>query len=151
MTEICTKHDEYILIAIEEAKKANSDVPVGALIVKNNEIIVKSYNLKEEKNDPTGHAEIIAIREAANKLGSWRLDNTSLYVTLEPCPMCASAILYSRIPNVYFGAYDPLYGAFGSAVNMNDFIKFQPSIIGGIQEEKCREILQDFFRRQREL
>ena len=136
-------------MALEEAKRVTVDVPVGALIVKDNEIIAQAHNLKEAQNDPAAHAEILAIREAAGRLGSWRLDNTSIYITLEPCPMCACAILYSRIPNVYFGSYDPLYGAFGSALDMTDFIKFYPSVKGGIQEEKCRKLLQSFFKGQR--
>jgi len=149
MNELFKRHDKYMLNALEQAQKSGIDVPVGAVIVKDNEIIASACNQKEQTNDPTAHAEILVIREAAKKLGSWRLDNTIIYVTLEPCPMCASAILYSRIPVIYFGAYDSLYGAFGSAMNMTDFIKFKPQITGGIQEEKCSQILKDFFETQR--
>jgi tRNA(adenine34) deaminase len=138
-----------MLLAIEEAQKSQNDVPIGALIVKNDEIIAKAYNKKELENDPTSHAEILAIREASKILNNWRLEGTALYVTLEPCPMCAAAILYSRIPEIYFGAYDPLYGAFGSALDMSRFIKFKPSIIGGMQEEKCSNLLKNFFKKQR--
>ncbi|HBH17412.1 MAG TPA: tRNA-specific adenosine deaminase [Cyanobacteria bacterium UBA9579] len=150
MNEICNKHDKYMQIALEEAIKSSKDVPVGAIIVKDDKVITRACNRKELENDPTSHAEILAIREAANIIGNWRLDNTSIYVTLEPCPMCAAAILYSRIPNVYFGAYDPLYGALGSAINMTELIKFKPQIIGGIQEKSCRNLLKDFFIQQRE-
>ncbi|MFH0703236.1 MAG: nucleoside deaminase [bacterium] len=149
MNKICKKHDRYMLIALEEAKKSFKDVPVGAIIVKNDEIIAKAHNQKEFKNDSTLHAEILAIREASNKLESWRLENTAIYVTLEPCPMCAAAILYSRIPNIFFGAYDSMYGALGSVLDMTNFIKFFPKITGGIQEEKCRELLKKFFQNQR--
>lgn len=149
MTENCNQHDKYMMIALEEAQKSGNDVPVGAVIVKDNKIIARACNKKELENDPTSHAEILAIREAANIIKNWRFDNTVLYVTLEPCPMCAAAILYSRIPHIYFGAYDPLYGAFGSALDMTGFIKFKPSIIGGICEDECSKILKDFFKKKR--
>lgn len=149
MSEICNIHDQYMQAALEEAMKSSRDVPVGAVIVRDGKIIARASNRKEIENDPTAHAEMVVIREAANITGNWRLDNTSIYVTLEPCPMCAAAILYSRIPNVYFGAYDSLYGAFGSAINMTDFIQFKPRITGGIQEESCRKLLKDFFEKQR--
>ena len=149
MSEICDKHDKYMMIALEEAAKSSRDVPVGAIIVKDNKIIARACNKKELANDPTGHAEILVIREAANIIGNWRLDNTTIYVTLEPCPMCAAAILYSRIPNVIFGAYDPLYGAFGSSIDMTNLIKFKPHVIGGIQEVKCSAVLKEFFEAQR--
>ena len=149
MSEFLNKHSKNMLIAIEEAKNSQNDVPVGAILVKNNKIIAKAYNKKELENDPTSHAEILVIRDTSKLLNNWRLENTILYVTLEPCPMCAAAILYSRIPEIYFGAYDPLYGAFGSALDMRDFIKFNPSITGGIHEEKCSNLLKDFFKNQR--
>jgi len=133
-------------LALEEAQNSCEDIPVGAVIVKNDEIITKACNRKEKDNDATNHAEILVIKEASKILGTWRLDNTSLYVTLEPCPMCASAILYSRIPNIYFGAYDTLYGAFGSALDLREYIKFKPSITGGILEEKCSNILRSYFK-----
>ncbi|OGI00258.1 MAG: hypothetical protein A2104_01750 [Candidatus Melainabacteria bacterium GWF2_32_7] len=149
MSEVCNKHDKYMLISLEEAAKSSKDVPVGAIIVKDDKIIARACNRKELENDATSHAEILAIQEASKATGNWRLDNTSIYITLEPCPMCATAILYSRIPNIYFGAYDPLYGALGSAMNMTEFIKFKPQIIGGIQEEECRRVLKNFFSKQR--
>lgn len=137
------------MVALTEAEKPQEDVPVGAILVRDDNIIAKAGNRKELENDVTSHAEILVIKEASKKLKSWRLDNTILYVTLEPCPMCAAAILYSRIPKVVFGAYDPLYGAFGTALDMRSYIKFQPEVIGGVQEEKCRELLKDFFKQQR--
>jgi len=136
-------------IAIEEAKKSETDVPVGAIIVKDGQIIAKASNRKERDNDPTSHAEIIVIKEASKLLKSWRLDNTSIYITLEPCPMCASAILYSRIPNIYFGTYDILYGALSSKLDMRNIISFNSTVVGGIQEEKCSKLLKNFFNEQR--
>jgi len=146
MNDIDIKHMET---ALREAEKSGDDVPVGAVLVYNNEIIAKAHNRKEQENDPTSHAEILVIKEASQKFQSWRLNNTILYVTLEPCPMCAAAILYGRIPKIVFGAYDPLYGAFGSTVNMCDLIKFNPEITGGILEEDCSRILKDFFEKKR--
>ena len=142
---------KFMKTVLEEAEKSDKDVPVGAVLVYNDEIIAKAHNCKELKNDPTSHAEILVIKEASKKFKNWRLNNTVLYVTLEPCPMCAAAILYSRIPKIVFGAYDPLYGAFGSTMDMRDLIKFNPEIIGGILEEDCSRLLKDFFRNQRNL
>jgi len=137
--------------AVSASAPAAQDVPVGAVLVYNNEIITKAHNCKELENDATSHAEIIVIKEASKKIKNWRLNNTVLYVTLEPCPMCAAAILYSRIPKIVFGAYDPLYGAFGSTMDMRDLIKFNPEIIGGILEEDCSKILKTFFRNKRNI
>ncbi len=142
-------HQKYLKIALEEAKKSGKDVPVGAVLVRNNEIISKAHNTKESVNDPAAHAEMLVIKQASQKLNSWRLDNTILYVTLEPCPMCASAILYSRVPEIVFGASDQLYGAFGSALNMSDYIKFYPKITRGILEQECSELLRQFFEKVR--
>lgn len=142
-------HIKFMKTALQEAKNSDKDVPVGAVIVFNNEIIAKAHNCKELKNDATSHAEIIVIKEASKKIKNWRLNNTILYVTLEPCPMCAAAILYSRIPKIVFGSYDSLYGAFGSTINMCDLIKFNPEISGGILEEDCSNLLKDFFKNQR--
>ncbi|MEI8388436.1 MAG: nucleoside deaminase [bacterium] len=140
---------KFMKTALREAKNSDKDVPVGAVLVFNDEIIAKAHNCKEFQNDATLHAEIIVIKEASKKIKNWRLNNTILYVTLEPCPMCAAAILYSRIPKIVFGAYDSLYGAFGSTINMCDLIKFNPEISGGILEEDCSNLLKDFFKNQR--
>jgi len=140
---------EFMNEAFQTAKTSIGEVPVGAVIVKNGKIIAKSTNLKETENNPCLHAEIAAITEACKKLNTWRLEDTSIYVTLEPCPMCAAAILYARIPYVYFGAYDSLYGAFGSALNMQDYINFYPQIKGGIMEKECSELLKEYFQARR--
>ncbi len=140
---------EFMLEAYRTAQSSVNEVPVGAVIVKGGKIIAKSGNLKETENNPCMHAEIAAITEACKNLKSWRLDDTSIYVTLEPCPMCAAAILYARIPNVYFGAYDSLYGAFGSALNMQEYINFYPKVKGGIMEKECSELLKEYFQSRR--
>ena len=106
--------------AIEQAKQTEADVPVGAVIVKNNEIIAFAHNEKEVDNDITSHAEIVAIRKAEKFLNNWRLEDCEMYVTLEPCPMCAWAILQSRMKSLYFGSFDKNYGAFGSKINLRD-------------------------------
>ena len=142
-------HSKLITLALAEAAKSTGEVPVGALIVFNGEIIARASNQKEKLNDVAAHAEMLVIKEASRRLNNWRLKDTALYVTLEPCPMCAAAILYSRIPKIYFGSYDTLYGAFGSAIDMTQLIKFKPEIIGGIEEEKCRKVLKDFFEEKR--
>ena len=131
--------------AILEAKKTKKDVPIGCYILKNGEVIASAYNMREENNDVTAHAEILAIKKAQEFLNNWRLDDCSLYVTLEPCPMCAWAILQSRIKEVYFGSYNLKYGAFGSVINLNDYSDFKVKIYGGIEEDECNKLLNDFF------
>ena len=135
--------------AIELAKKVETDIPVAALIVKNGEIISQAFNLKEKNNDITSHAEILAIKNAAKALDNWRLDGCELYVTLEPCPMCAWAILQSRIKAIYFGSFDKKYGAFGSVMNLSEFSDNKPKIYSGIMEEECDKILEDFWNKKR--
>lgn len=132
-------------ISINEAKKSGLDVPVGAVVVKNGDVIATAYNERELDNDVTSHAEILAIRKAEQVLGNWRLDDCDLYVTLEPCPMCGWAILQSRIKNVYFGSYDTNYGAFFSKVDLRKFSTFTPNVYGGIMEKECDELLNSFF------
>ena len=131
--------------AIDLAKKANGEIPVGAIIVKNGEILAETFNQKEVLNDVTAHAEILAIREAEKKLGRWRLDDCEMYVTLEPCPMCAWAIINSRIKTVYFGAYDHNYGALGSAIDLRKLANSKLKVYGGIMEKECTEVLDEFF------
>jgi tRNA(adenine34) deaminase len=147
-----TETDEkFMLECIEEAKKAfaQDEVPVGAVIVRNGEIIVRAYNTREKDKNPLYHAEIKAIDEACKILGGWRLVGCTLYVTLEPCPMCAGAIINSRIERVVYGASDKKAGAFGTMINLTDYPLFKPQIEKGVMEEKCAELLSTFFKQKR--
>lgn len=143
----------YMEQALIEAEKASrlGEVPVGAVIVSNGSVIARGHNLRESKNNALAHAEMIAIDEACKKLGSWRLDNCELYVTLEPCPMCAGAIVNSRVKAVYFGAYDLKGGACGSVVDLfkKGTFNHSPVVYAGIMEDACEEILKEFFKRLR--
>jgi len=143
------KLKKFMRIALDEAKKSEEDVPVGAVLVINNEIIAKSPNKREKLNKPSAHAEILVIDEAAQKINNWQLKNAQLFVTLEPCPMCATLILQSKIKEVYFGAYDTNYGAFGSKIDLQKIIKAKTSVKGGILEEECQKIILDFFKDKR--
>lgn len=141
-----------MLLAIEMAKQAYKadEVPVGAVIVKNGEIIATGRNNREETHDATGHAETLAIRQACERLGTWRLDDCELYVTLEPCPMCMGAIINSRIKRVVFGAKDAKAGACGSVINLNNYpFNHKPETVSGIMSEECQSILSDFFSNKR--
>lgn len=131
--------------AILEAKKADGEITVGAVIVKNGEIISSAHNQKEELNDVTAHAEILAIRMAEKKLSSWRLEDCEMFVTLEPCPMCAWAIVQSRIKTVYFGSYDTNYGALGSVIDVRKLSNSPLKVYGGIMEKDCDELLKKCF------
>lgn len=143
----------YMEQAIIEAGKASEigEVPVGAVMVCNGEIIARAHNLREKNNNALAHAEIIVIDEACKRLNSWRLDGCELYVTLEPCPMCAGAIINARIGTVYFGAYDSKGGACGSVVDLfkKGSFNHSPTVYGGIMEEACEEVLKDFFKKLR--
>lgn len=136
--------------ALKEAKKAYQklEVPVGAVIVKNGKIIAKAHNQKETKLDTTKHAEILAIQKASKKLNSWRLVDCDMYVTLEPCSMCAGAIIQARINKVYIGADDEKTGAVGSVLNLFTDYKFNHTVLfeKGLLREECKAILQDFFK-----
>jgi tRNA(adenine34) deaminase len=140
--------NKWMGVALEAALQSGEDVPVGCVLVKDGRLLSSAHNLREQTNDPTAHAEIIAIREAARLLNNWRLEGVTLYTTLEPCPMCAEAILQSRIARVIFGAYDPRSGALGSVFNL--FCEGRmypiPEVIGGIMENQCQTVLKDFFR-----
>ena len=140
---------EFMKLAIEEAKKAVGDIPVGAVVVKDGEIIATAYNTKEKDKDVTSHAEILAIRKAEQVLGNWRLDDCDMYVTLEPCPMCGWAILQSRIKNLYFGSYDANYGAFTSKVDLRVIANSKLNVYGGFLENECDEVLNSFFKNLR--
>ena len=135
--------------AINMAKKSGIDVPVGALIVKDNKIIAYACNEREKNNDPTAHAEILAIRQASEKLENWRLEGCELYVTLEPCPMCAWAILQSRIKAVYFGSHDKQYGAFGSVIDLRNQTNSKLKVYAGILEEECDNVIKEFWEKAR--
>ena len=141
--------------ALKEAKKAYEklEVPVGAVIVKNGEIIARGHNLKETKFDTTKHAEIIAIQRASKKLNAWRLEDCEMYVTLEPCTMCAGAIINSRIKKVYIGTEDPKSGACGSILNLFTDYKFNHKVEyeKGIMQKECEKILKDFFKDLRKI
>lgn len=145
--------NKYMAIAIENAKKAlkNGEVPVGAVIVLNNEIIASSYNDRETNNNPSGHAEVLAINLAAKKINNWRLNDCTLYVTLEPCPMCSALIAESRIKRVVFGAYDPNKGAINRPYNIfNEYYKnIDIEIRGGVLEKECQNVLDEFFKNKR--
>lgn len=150
------KNKEYFMKeALKEAKKAYKklEVPVGVVIVKDNNIISRAYNKKEEKNNPTQHAEIIAIEKACKKLKNWRLNGCQMYVTLEPCPMCAGAIINSRIEKVYIGTKDEKTGACGSKLNLLQEYNFdtQVEIEIGLLQDECKNILKDFFKELRNL
>ena len=131
--------------AVKLAKRAKGEIPVGALIIKDNEVIAETFNQKETTQDVTAHAEILAIREAEQKLGRWRLDDCEMYVTLEPCPMCAWAIGAARMKAVYFGSYDHNYGALGSVIDVRKLANSKMKVYGGIMEEECDKILKDYF------
>lgn len=142
--------EKYMKQALKEAQKAYSkeEVPIGVVIVKEGKIIARAHNLKETKKDTTEHAEIIAIKKASKKLNAWRLTDCEMYTTLEPCPMCAGAIIQSRIKKVYIGAMDEKTGACGSVLNLFKDYKFNHDveIEQGILEEECKKILKDFFK-----
>lgn len=138
--------------ALLEAKKALEidEVPVGAIIVKDGKIIARGYNLKEKKNDVTAHAEIEAIKNASKKMNTWRLDETTLYVTLEPCPMCAAAIMQSRIKRVVYGALDKKSGALVSAFSLYETKGFNHYPVIHFEENKnCGEIISNYFKNKR--
>lgn len=142
--------EKFMKIALKEAKKAydKEEIPVGAVIVKDGKVVAKAHNLKELKNDTTKHAEILAIQKASKKLDSWRLQDCEMYVTLEPCSMCAGALIQSRIKKVYIGTMDYKTGACGSVLNLLNDYKFNHyvEIETGILADECEKILKDFFK-----
>jgi tRNA(adenine34) deaminase len=140
-------------LAIEEAKKAEAigEVPIGAILVKDGEIIASGYNLRETEQRSIAHAEMLTIDKACHQLGTWRLEETTLYVTLEPCPMCAGGIVLSRIPRVVYGASDPKGGCAGTLMNLLEEPRFnhQATVVTGILEEECSKLLKNFFQNLR--
>ncbi len=144
----------YMKEAYREAELAFSEaeIPVGAIIEYNGEVISRAHNNREQSKDATGHAEMLAIRAACEKLGGWHLNKCTLYVTLEPCPMCMGAIINSRVGKVVFGAKDYKAGACGSVLNLCSYpLNHKPQIIEGVMKEECAEILTEFFKNKRNL
>jgi tRNA(adenine34) deaminase len=140
-------------LALQRAREAEAhgDVPIGAVIARDGEVLASAGNERELRRDPTAHAEMLAIRAAAEALGGWRLPDTTLYVTLEPCAMCAGAIVLARIPEVVFGAPDPKAGAAGSVLDVlgEPALNHRPKVTGGVMEEECAALLQRFFASRR--
>ncbi|WP_020063148.1 tRNA adenosine(34) deaminase TadA [Bacillus sp. 123MFChir2] len=148
------EQDIYFMeLAIEEAKKAGEiqEVPIGAVVVVDGEVISRAHNLRETEQRSVAHAELLAIDDACKKLGTWRLENATLYVTLEPCPMCAGAIVLSRVERVVYGAADPKGGCAGTLMNLltEDRFNHQSKVVAGVLEEECGSLLTNFFRELR--
>jgi tRNA(adenine34) deaminase len=149
------QRDDFFFMrqAIKEARKAleADEVPIGAVVVMGDRVIAAAYNLRETLQDATAHAELLAIRKACEILGTWRLLGCSLYVTLEPCPMCAGAIILSRVDRVVFGAKDPKGGACGSLINLlaDERFNHRPEVVAGVLADECGDILRQFFRDKR--
>ena len=148
-------HDYWMARALDQARIAfeQGEVPVGAVVVHEEAVIAEAYNQREALNDPTAHAEMIAITQAAEALGSWRLLHCTLYVTLEPCPMCAGAIVQARLPTVIYGTTDPKAGACHTLyqITSDPRLNHQCAVLGGVLKDDCRAILQQFFAYQRSL
>jgi tRNA(adenine34) deaminase len=140
-------------LAEAEAALAEDEVPVGAVIVQNDRVIAAAHNQREQLRDPTAHAEMIAITQAAESLGSWRLEGCTLYVTLEPCPMCAGAILQARVPTVVYGATDPKGGAVHTLYQLlsDPRLNHRPLVVSSVLMDRCGELLTRFFQAQRRL
>jgi tRNA(adenine34) deaminase len=154
MTFIADKDLEYMRLALEQAGLAPAlgEVPIGAVLVQDGQVLAQVHNFREVWQDPTAHAEIVAIREAASRLGTWRLTGATLYVTVEPCSMCAGAIIQSRISRLVFGARDPKAGACGSVFNLPEErrLNHKVEVSGGVLERESQELIQTFFRTLRE-
>ena len=148
-----TKDEKYMLAALKEAQKAVilDEVPVGAIIVKDDKIIARGHNLREKSNDPTSHAEINAIRKACKKVNSWRLEDCTIYVTVEPCSMCAGTLLQCRIGRIVYGTLDPKGGAIVSSLELfkSKNINHHPQIEGGVLKEECSSIISSYFKSKR--
>jgi tRNA(adenine34) deaminase len=153
MDGLLQPHEPWMRLALDQARRAFDveEVPIGAIVVCDGQVIGEGHNLRETLNDPTAHAEMIAITQAAQALGSWRLLNCEIYATLEPCPMCAGAIVQARIPTVVYGAVDPKAGACQTLYRITDDsrLNHRCAVLGGVLENECRGILQEFFALQR--
>jgi tRNA(adenine34) deaminase len=154
MGERFSLRDEYFMrLALREAERAleHDDVPIGAVLVHDGEVLSAAHNERELREDPTAHAEILAVREAAAALGTWRLLDTVLYVTLEPCAMCAGALVLARVPRVIYGATDPKAGAAGSVLDVlaEPRLNHRPEVAGGLLSEECGRLLRQFFAARR--
>jgi tRNA(adenine34) deaminase len=154
MSERFFPRDDYFMrLALREAERAleHDEVPIGAVLVREGELVAGAHNERELRQDPTAHAEIIALREAAGALGSWRLLDTVLYVTLEPCAMCAGAIVLARVPRIVYGASDPKAGACGSVLDVlgEPRLNHRPDVAGGLLALECGELLSEFFASRR--
>jgi len=150
---VLTRQERYMVEALALAREAAAagEVPVGCVIVRGDEIVGRGRNRREEKRATASHAEMEAIAEANAALGSWRLDDCELYVTLEPCPMCAGAILNARVARVWYGARDEAFGACGGVMNLYmEAFPNRPALVGGILAEECRSVLSEFFKNLRE-
>ncbi len=146
-------HEAFMKEALKEAQAAleKGEVPIGAVLVKEERILGRGHNLREGKRDPTAHAEIIALQEGSRALNSWRLTGTTLYVTVEPCPMCAGALIQARVKRLVFGVRDSKAGVCGSLYNLvqDDRFNHQIEVVEGIMEQDCRRIMQEFFQKLR--
>ncbi|MHC4386459.1 MAG: tRNA adenosine(34) deaminase TadA [Planctomycetota bacterium] len=145
--------EQYMQKAIDQAYIAeeNGDVPIGCVIVHENRVIAKAYNQREQLNDPTAHAEIIALTQASEFIGNWRLHGCTIYVTLEPCPMCAGALVLGRLDRLVYGTNDPKTGAVKSLYNIvqDERLNHRLNVTSGVLEDECKKQLQDFFQRRR--
>lgn len=153
METFTPRNIKYMQLALKEAKMAADygEVPVGAIIVKGDEVIACAHNLREQTGDPTAHAEILALRDAAQKLGGWRLSGTQLYVTIEPCPMCAGAMVLARIDTLIYGTSDIKWGAVESIFNVPNHpgLNHRIDVTSGVLANECRQIMQQFFAKRR--
>ena len=154
MSERCFPRDDYFMrLALREAElaPAHGDVPIGAVVVSDGELLAAAHNERELRQDPTAHAEVLALREAARALGGWRVLDATIYVTLEPCAMCAGAIVLARVARVVFGASDPKAGACGSVLDVvgEPALNHRPQVAGGLLAPRCGELLSSFFASRR--
>ena len=152
MDELIKTDEEFMKLALAEAKLAEEEdeVPVGAIAVRDGKVIAAAHNTRENDKCATHHAELMAIEKACEALGGWRLPGVTLYVTMEPCCMCAGAIINARVPRVVFGTPDLRFGAFGSLLNLRELpLNHKPELVGGVLGDECREMLSEYFRKKR--